>query len=217
LIVRPVLHELLVADDPAMWRSVGFDIDEGVCQIGSTTIRFVDNGITSGGEASGIVGWSFVGVDAHDIDGIWCAPTDGEFGQAGTHLNTSTLIDHVVVMTPDLARTNEALSSVGLDLRRVRDVPGTEPLRQQAFYRSGEVVIEVVGTAEPTGTHPASLWGLVTVVSDIDAAAAHLGNMLATPKDAVQPGRRIATVRKEAGLGVPLAFISPDPRTLSPI
>jgi hypothetical protein len=217
LIVRPVLHELLVADDPAVWRSVGFDIDEGVCQIGSTTIRFVDDDIASGGGASGIVGWSFVGVDAQHIDGIRCAPTDGAIGLACTHPNTSVLIDHVVVMTPNLARTNEALSSVGLDLRRVRDVPGTEPLRQQAFYRSGEVVIEVVGTAEPTGTHPASLWGLVTVVSDIDAAAAHLGDRLATPKDAVQPGRRIATVRREAGLSVPLAFITPHPRTPSPI
>jgi hypothetical protein len=28
-------------------------------------------------------------------------------------------------------------------------------------------------------------------------------------KDAVQPGRRIATLRREAGAGVPLAFMSP--------
>jgi hypothetical protein len=28
-------------------------------------------------------------------------------------------------------------------------------------------------------------------------------------KDAVQPGRRIATVRKQAGLGLPVALITP--------
>ncbi len=52
-------------------------------------------------------------------------------------------------------------------------------------------------------------WGLTLVVSDLDAAAARLGSRLGAVKDAVQPGRRIATVRREAGLSVPLALMTP--------
>jgi hypothetical protein len=45
-------------------------------------------------------------------------------------------------------------------------------------------------------------------VADLDACAALLGGRLGEVRDAVQPGRRIATIRREAGLGVPVALIS---------
>jgi hypothetical protein len=52
-------------------------------------------------------------------------------------------------------------------------------------------------------------WGLAMTVADIDACAALLGDRLGPVKDAVQPGRRIATLRHEAcGLTVPIAFMS---------
>jgi hypothetical protein len=35
-----------------------------------------------------------------------------------------------------------------------------------------------------------------------------MGEKLGEVHDAVQPGRRIATVRREAGLGVPVALIT---------
>jgi hypothetical protein len=38
------------------------------------------------------------------------------------------------------------------------------------------------------------------------------GSLLGGVKDAVQPGRRIATLRREARLSVPVAFMSPDPQ-----
>jgi len=45
---------------------------------------------------------------------------------------------------------------------------------------------------------------------DLDLAAHRLGEALGTVKDAVQPGRRIATVRtKELGISVPIALMSP--------
>jgi hypothetical protein len=70
-----------------------------------------------------------------------------------------------------------------------------------AFLRLGELILEVV---ERPGASVA-LWGLVVVVPDVGA----LGPLVDEAKDAVQPGRRIATVRPEAGLGVPVAFMSP--------
>ncbi len=37
-----------------------------------------------------------------------------------------------------------------------------------------------------------------------------VGERLGESRDAIQPGRRIATARGSAGLGVPLAFITPS-------
>ena len=62
--------------------------------------------------------------------------------------------------------------------------------------------------AEPAPGAPATFWGLVFVVADLDAAGAVLGDRLGPARDAVQPGRRIATVRREAGLGLPVALIT---------
>ena len=46
-------------------------------------------------------------------------------------------------------------------------------------------------------------------MEDLEAAAAHLGEHVGRIKDAVQPGRRIATVRDSAGLGLPVALMTP--------
>lgn len=114
-------------------------------------------------------------------------------------------IDHVVLMTPDLERTCTAVTeTIGAPLKRVREAP---PVRQ-GFFRLGEVILEVVQSPDvaPGG---AKWWGLVINVDDIVAACELLGpDVISAPKAAVQPGRFIATVRGEAGLGVPVALMS---------
>jgi hypothetical protein len=82
---------------------------------------------------------------------------------------------------------------------------------RQVFFRPGEAIIELVGPPTPEGTAPARFFGLAFTVADLDATAAYLGEHLGQPKDAVQPGRHIATVRSAAGLGVPVAFMTPEP------
>ena len=69
-----------------------------------------------------------------------------------------------------------------------------------AFVRFGPLIVEV---AEAGG--PARFWGLTVAVADLDAAS---GPLLGAARPAVQPGRRIATVRREAGLSVALALIA---------
>lgn len=204
---RPILHELHISDDPDAWRAVGFTVDDATCRIGTTTLQFLDDGA-----GAGIVAWSFIDVGQCDMDGIECRASTAPIGSPTTHPNGSVLVDHVVITTPNMDRTGRAFASVGLDLRRVRDIPASTPPRSQAFYRAGEVVLEVVGPTVEAGSGHAALWGLVTVVSDIDAVSETLGQNVGHPKDAVQPHRRIATVARSAGLSVPLAFISPDPR-----
>ena len=107
-------------------------------------------------------------------------------------------------MTPDLHRPTAALVALGLDVRRERDAGAF----QQVFFRLGEVILEVVGPAEG-GPGPSSLWGLTFAVEDLDATADFLGDRIGHVKDAVQPGRRITTLRgKEIGISPAIAFMS---------
>jgi sensor domain CHASE-containing protein len=72
----------------------------------------------------------------------------------------------------------------------------------------GATILEVVCSPEvPTGD--ARFWGLVVTVADLDALAERLGPALGNVRPAVQPGRRIATARRAAGLGTRVAFMSP--------
>ena len=59
---------------------------------------------------------------------------------------------------------------------------------------------------------PAKFFGLAHTVRDIDATAALLSEHIGNVKDAVQPGRRITTLRhKPLGMSVATAFMSPEP------
>jgi hypothetical protein len=80
---------------------------------------------------------------------------------------------------------------------------------RQIFFRAGGVIIEVVGSPEATRKGPSSLWGITYVVEDIETTAAYFGDRAAPVKDAVQPGRRITTLRHhELGISVRSAMIS---------
>jgi len=119
-------------------------------------------------------------------------------------------IDHVVVTTPDLDRTVEALAAVGLEARRTREA-GT---MRQVFFRLGDrggPILELVGPPVPSGDGPARFFGLALTTADLDATARQLGDRLGWAKDAVQPGRRIATLRTTAGLTTSVAFMTPAP------
>jgi hypothetical protein len=78
------------------------------------------------------------------------------------------------------------------------------------FRRLGPAVLEVV-ERDDLGSDVARFWGLATVVISIEELAERLGDRLGPIKDAVQPGRRIASLRADAGISVPLAFMSPEP------
>ena len=99
--------------------------------------------------------------------------------------------------------------------RRVREVgpPEAERSIRQAFFRFGEVICEVVEVpAEQLDTdRQARLWGLTVELADLEGAVAELGDRVGEIRDAVQRGRRIATFNRAAGLGVPVALISPEP------
>ena len=118
-------------------------------------------------------------------------------------------VDHVVVLADDVRATcDEIAAQSGAPLKRVKE--GDRGV--QGFHRWGIVILEVVErrlVAPSDSATTAAYWGLVVVVDQIDEVATHLGpDVIGAPKPAVQPGRRIATVRSGAGLGVPLALMS---------
>ena len=204
------IDEIAVADPPEAWTAAGFTVDpDGVCRIGGVRIRLV--GRDAG---NGIVGWSLREVSPQlvDLDGIPTNVSNAPAPEPAIHPNGVTRIDHVVLLSPDLRRTVAAFEAVGASPRRERDGElGGKPIRQ-IFFRLGEVIVEVIGSADAANEGPSSLWGLTYDVSDIDATAAYFGDRTSPVKDAVQPGRRITTLRhRDLGLSVRTALISPRP------
>lgn len=196
-----LLAELSISDDADAWADAGFTVRDGRCKIGSVSVRFVDG-------SDGIVGWGFAALDepVTALDGIPTTAIDAQTMELWEHDNGSTTLDHVVVTTPDSARTVAALEAIGLPAKRTRDIGRG---MQQVFFRAGEVILEMVGPVEPNGSGPAGFYGLAVNVADIEATKAALGDRATDPKDAVQPGRRIATLKtRDLGIATAIAFMS---------
>ncbi|MFM8856072.1 MAG: glyoxalase [Actinomycetota bacterium] len=217
------LSELRVGGAVDAWEQLGFishsvvsrsgDVDHLIVVPG-LVLRFRDD-LTFG--PAGLRGWTFAddqpvvsaAGEVTVIDGI---PTvrigSVEEPMPGEHRLGVLGVDHVVVMTGSLDRTCAAIAdAIGEPLRRIRDAGNGV---RQGFHKVGPIIIEVVERPDLGAQPGASLWGLVFTVSDLDEAVSWLGpDAISAPKDAVQQGRRIATVRNEAGLGVPLALMTP--------
>lgn len=205
------IDELVVADEPGTWSDAGFEVVDGHCDIG--TVRVVLAGRDAG---RGLVGWSVRGLNggSADFDGLRPAEsTSPPREPAPPQPNSVTSIDHLVAFTPDRDRTVAAIEAEGLEVRRVRDEPSPGGAGGQAFFRLGEVVLEVIEYAEDSPWAAdrdagARLWGLAMEVDSLERTAEVLGERLGTPRDAVQPGRQIATLRRSAGLAIPIAFMT---------
>jgi hypothetical protein len=229
---RATIDEIKLADDPEHWEALGFTISNNVLRLGTACIALAGNAA-----GRGILGWSLRTIASTDLDGL---PTSGsqapqhpamtpeqphaEHPQTEQHHperhhtehpNGVSAIDHIVAMSPNLDRTVQALQAAGLDLRRIREQPTPAGAPRQAFFRLGEVILEVVQepddvlAARSDGANgPARFWGLALLTDDLDCTVERLGEHSSEIRDAVQPGRRIATLRRSAGLSVPVALMS---------
>jgi hypothetical protein len=195
--------ELVIAAEPSAWRAVGFEVDdEGLLELGGIGIRLT-------GGNNGLTEWIL--ADAPDasvdvIDGLRTSHADVPSPRTTHHDNGVDSIDHVVVYTPDLERTCGAIEeATGAPLRRVREVGSL----RQGFHRLGGLIVEVVSFPQIVQER-ATFWGLALNVDDIDALYERCGDeAMSAPKDAVQPGRRIASFRESAALGLPVAVMTP--------
>jgi hypothetical protein len=203
------IDELTVADPPESWAALGFEVEGDACVLGEVRIRLA--GVEAG---KGLTGWSLRDFSGEELDGLPTATSDRPppAGQPA-HPNGIAAIDHVVAISSDLDRTVAALQGAGLDLRRIREEPTPAGAPRQAFFRLGAVILEVVqAPAEAIertgGDRPAFFWGLALLAPDLDATVTGLGDRAGEIRPAVQPGRRIATLRRSAGLSVPVALMT---------
>jgi hypothetical protein len=217
----PRLLSITVADDPTTWETLGFTVTDHAVRVGSTAFILSGVGATfaDGTPAkNGFLDWILTADDGElpaSIDGIVTGSVigAGEAPAAPVHPNGITAIDHIVVSTPNLERTVSALEDLGIECRRRRDAGtyGSKKMRQ-AFFWLGDVILEVVGpdVVDPeTANGPASFFGIALISPDLDATFAYLGDRMKAPVDAVQRGRRIATISSRAGAKVPIAVMSP--------
>jgi hypothetical protein len=187
----PVARALALPGEPEAWERLGFTpfapIGEMRATPGATALEL-----------------AIARLHVEWPDGLRLSPAEpSPRTEPGTHPNGAIAVDHVVALTDDMDRTLAALGAAGLELRRERRAPA-----RQAFFNLRTMILEVV---EADGAAP-SLWGLTVVVEDLDA----LGPLVGEPRDAVQPGRRIATVRRDVGLPTALAFMTPRPQRSRP-
>lgn len=214
--VGVTVDELRVGDAPAAWAALGFALDDETLALGPVRLR------AAGPEAGkGLVGWSLRGLgesELDQIDGLPTAPSERPLpDEPPPHPNGITGLDHVVAITPQVERTIAALEAVGLDLRRIREEPTPAGAPRQAFFRLGPTILEVV--QEPADVaarngpdRPAFFWGIALLAPDLEATVAALGEeRVSEIRPAVQPGRQIATLRRGAGLSLPVALMTPKP------
>jgi hypothetical protein len=206
------IEQITLADDPERWDSLGFSVSDATVALGAVRVALV--GRDTG---QGVLGWSLRDVASVELDGLPTTVSKAPIldTEVSGHDNGITTIDHVVAMSPDLDRSVVALQAAGIDLRRIREQPTPTGAPRQAFFRLGEVILELVQepaqivAARPEGASaPARFWGLALLSDDLERTVAQLGEHSSEIRDAVQPGRRIATLRRSAGLAVPVALMS---------
>ena len=198
----PTIAGLSLTESPDRWRELGFAVAlDDVCRVGA-----IELALGAAGEG-GLVGWALTGPPHGDVDGIPTAYRAAPAGSAPAHVNGATRVDHVVLVSPDVARTLGVLLDVGMRPRHQRAAGSLLRPMRQVFFRHGEAVVELVGPSEREGDGPARLWGVTFAVTDLDACAALRGAQLGPVHAAVQPGRRIASVVREAGLRLGVAFM----------
>lgn len=203
------VDEIVVADPPELWEELGFRVEEDCCQIGTVVVRLDSRA------GKRIAGWSLRGIETNDLDGLATTVSAvAEREPAEPHPNGVTAIDHVAAFSPDLDRTVATLEAAGLDLRRIREEPTPMGAPRQAFFRLGEVILECIQMPDAPDlerSRGAAFWGLALSVDDMQRAAEALGPRLGRPRPAIQEGRTIATLSRDAGSTLPLAFMTPPP------
>ena len=213
----PQLLSVRLGDPPAPWEAAGFAV--AYPHDGPPTVVLGRTVVELTGRGDGVEGWAVDGVD-HDVDGIPAVPAPRSTADAGPHANGVVRLDHVVVTTDDGGRTVTALTAAGLEVRGERHGQAFGAPVHQQFLWAGDTIVEVVAPEPATATAggagdvgTARLFGLAVVTPDLDATCEILGERIGAPREAVQPGRRVATLRhRDLGLSVPVLVMTPHVR-----
>ena len=214
----PSVHELVVAADPDRWAAAGFRVDGDVARVGATRVRLA--GERAG---SGIVDWSLRGLAGRAQRGAAGPRRPPHPHDAGSAPSSRTAIR--TARSGSITWSSSARASTAPRPRSSRGArPPPGPRRGAAGRRHASGLLPA-RRGDPRGD-PATRAGRRPVdrrsphgcgasrftTDDLDATVAAAGDALGPARDAIQPGRRIATARREARLGSAVAFITPPPR-----
>jgi len=217
------IADLWLSSSIEPWHRLGFSsfsvgqpdgLSVSCISIAGLGFRFLPEIAEPSASGSCATGWTVRSDDAttHSVDGV-ATRVIAELQPVPelTHQFAVTAIDHVVITTGSLERTCGAITDqLGLPLKRIRDAGHGV---RQGFHRAGSLILEIVERPDLAPETSAEIWGVVFVVDDLDSAIAWLGpDAIGAPRDAVQNGRRIASVKKDVGLGLPVALMSPHVR-----
>ncbi len=232
------LTGIRLGDSAQSWQDAGFTVapaDGSHSAEGTATVSLGGTRIQLTGSGGGFLGWAFgddptanaaeSSIAATDLDGLpllepqlFLPPS----AAPAPHPNGIVSIDHVVIQSPDMRRTTEAFTNLGLTPSGGRTSDSYGSTMQQRFFWAGDVILEMVGpleespgdsgdNADKPGEHPpATMFGLALVSPDLQATGDFLGDLMGEPKEAVQAGRTIAGLRgKDTGISIPIAVMSP--------
>lgn len=145
--------ELYSTDSKEAWESVGFRCEDNSIRLNECTIKLCQQ---TEGIKPGIIGWNWHGLDSslQTLDSIpmkgarggqsSSVPTSLPDQPVDEHPNTVYEIDHIVVKTADIHRTEEAFAAAGLVLKR-RHIYKEKRL-EQLFYKPRNTIIEVIAS-----------------------------------------------------------------------
>jgi hypothetical protein len=215
---RPLQLELVeLGDSAAAWSAAGFTVtDHHTIELGRTTICCSADAKPFHGWGINSLGGNESGSGLESIDGLKLLPPQTRTSPAISrptppHPNGISSIDHIVVTTGNCDRSIKAFESAGFVIRGERNTTSYGSPMRQVFFWAGDVIVELMGPAKGQAVReaPASVFGLALVTTDMQRTSEVLGDLLGTPKDAVQPGRKIAGLRtKSVGIGLPIAVMS---------
>ena len=173
------MSRILAVSLPIEWSALGFPPVPGM---GGVTLL------------DGDVGWGWEGT-VPDLP-ITVVEADGGEDVEGW------AVDHLVVLIDDVDTVVSVMSDVGLSPRLRMEVQG----RPTVFFRAGPLLEAIESPVRQT-----ALFGIALVTDEpLEVVALRwrsLGFDVSDPRPAIQPGRRILTVR---GLDAGLAVMSPD-------
>ena len=207
----PALAGLDIADPPDVWRRLGFTVAaDGTCVARATlTLRLLGTQARGGHRRLDAASRRRAAAAGRRRDR---RPRRGRRRPPPRRRRIPTAplgVDHVVVRTPDLQRTLTALERHRHGgAPRARGAPGPAP----GVPLGGRRAARGRRAAGAGGRRARRACGASSSSRPTSTLLAALpGEPLGSVREAVQPGRRIATVRRELGSSVPLAFMTPAP------
>jgi len=174
------MAELVALQLPIPWSSLGFP---PIPQLGSMVLLDGDD-----------PAWGWEGA-APALGIAAVSPVPGD-------VVTGWTVDHVVLLTPDLGETKVAMADVGAEPRLTMEVKG----RSTAFFRVGTVLEVIASPVRDTVIYGVAL-AAEEPLETVALRWRSSGFDVTVPEPAIQPGRRIMSVR---GLNAGLAVMSTD-------